>query len=420
MDRAETADRIEISRRRSGALVGAAVQRNRLFSRAGLNERVFTFAFSNLVYPQIWEDPVIDLEALRIEPGQRIITIASGGCNALSYLTADPGEIIAVDLNTSHAALNRLKQTAARQLPDYEAFFSFFGAADRKTNIELYDRYIRTRLDATTRTFWDGRDLTGRRRIERFSSGFYRFGLLGRFIAAGHAAARLYGRDPRVMMQARSRDEQRAIYERELKPLFDKAFVRAVLNQRSSLFGLGIPPAQYDALSGGRPMHEVVEERLRRLACDFDLKDNYFAWQAFERGYARDGDGPLPPYLQRENYEVVRDRAHRIQMRNISYTDQLRDLPAGHLDRYVLLDAQDWMNDADLGALWSEITRTARPGARVIFRTAGEETILPGRIPDTILTRWTYEAEASRAWVARDRSAIYGGFHLYVLKGEGS
>jgi S-adenosylmethionine-diacylglycerol 3-amino-3-carboxypropyl transferase len=167
-------------------------------------------------------------------------------------------------------------------------------------------------------------------------------------------------------------------------------------------------------------MHEVVEERLRRLACDFDLKDNYFAWQAFERGYARDGDGPLPPYLQRENYEVVRARAHRIQMRNISYTDQLRDLPADHLDRYVLLDAQDWMNDADLGALWSEITRTARPGARVIFRTAGEETILPGRIPDAILTRWTYEAESSRAWVARDRSAIYGGFHLYVLKGEGS
>ncbi len=54
MDRAETADQMDISRRRSGALVGAAVQRNSLFSVAGLNERAFTFAFSNLVYPQIW------------------------------------------------------------------------------------------------------------------------------------------------------------------------------------------------------------------------------------------------------------------------------------------------------------------------------------------------------------------------------
>jgi len=28
----------------------------------------------------------------------------------------------------------------------------------------------------------------------------------------------------------------------------------------------------------------------------------------------------------------------------------------------VLLDAQDWMNDEALTALWSEITRTARIG----------------------------------------------------------
>ena len=37
------------------------------------------------------------------------------------------------------------------------------------------------------------------------------------------------------------------------------------------------------------------------------------------------------------------------------------------------------MNDADLTALWTEITRTARPGARVIFRTAADERLLPGR-----------------------------------------
>ncbi len=409
-------DTTELPRRKSSALVGAAVQQNSLFSIAGLNERAFTFAFSSLVYPQIWEDPVVDLEALRIESGHRVITIASGGCNALSYLVADPAEIIAVDLNASHAALNRLKNAALRHLPDYETFYDFFGAADKKSNVELFDQHISDRLDDATRTFWNSRDVTGRRNIERFARGFYRHGLLGRFIAAGHFAAKLYGRDPRIMLTATSIEQQREIYERELKPLFEKRAVRAILNLRSSLFGLGIPPAQYDALSGGRPMHEVVEERLARLACGFDLKDNYFAWQAFNHAYEPGGQGPLPIYLQRENYEAIRSRASRIHMRNISYTEQLQALPAQHLDRYVLLDAQDWMNDAVLTELWTEITRTARPGARVIFRTAGEESILPGRIPDTILNRWTYEAEASKAWVARDRSAIYGGFHLYILK----
>ena len=65
-----------------------------------------------------------------------------------------------------------------------------------------------------------------------------------------------------------------------------------------------------------------------------------------------------------------------------SFTDILRDSPAASFDRYVLLDAQDWMNDAELKALWTEITRTARPGARVIFRTAADERLLPGRVPD--------------------------------------
>ena len=87
-------------------------------------------------------------------------------------------------------------------------------------------------------------------------------------------------------------------------------------------------------------------------------------------------------------------------------------------DRYALLDAQDWMNDAELTALWSEITRTARPGARVIFRTAAAERLLPGRVPDDLLGVWRYEDELSRELTRQDRSSIYGAFHLYALEGD--
>jgi S-adenosylmethionine-diacylglycerol 3-amino-3-carboxypropyl transferase len=74
------------------------------------------------------------------------------------------------------------------------------------------------------------------------------------------------------------------------------------------------------------------------------------------------------------------------------------------------------MTDAQLTRLWSEITRTAKPGARVLFRTAAAPTLLPGRVPDTILDRWDYAAGESLDFTARDRSAIYGGVHLYRLK----
>jgi S-adenosylmethionine-diacylglycerol 3-amino-3-carboxypropyl transferase len=293
-------------------------------------------------------------------------------------------------------------------------FHRFFAHACDPANVAAFDAFIAPELDPVTRAYWTGRDMRGRRRIERFARGFYRSGLLGRFIAAGHMLARVYGKNPARILSARTLEDQRRIYEEDLAPLFDRPSLRRLLDQRSSLFGLGIPPAQYDALAGGRPMHEVIEERLRRLATGFLLSENYFAWQAFARGYDVAGKGALPPYLQEANFEAVRANAERISVVHAPMTEHLRAQPRSSLDRYVMLDAQDWMGDADLTQLWTEITRTARPGARVIFRTAGVETILPGRVPSAILDQWHYEESRSRDWTLRDRSAIYGGFHLYV------
>ncbi len=58
------------------------------------------------------------MAALRSSRGHRIVTIASGGCNALSYLIADPARIESVDLNPAHVAFNRLKIAALKALPD--------------------------------------------------------------------------------------------------------------------------------------------------------------------------------------------------------------------------------------------------------------------------------------------------------------
>jgi S-adenosylmethionine-diacylglycerol 3-amino-3-carboxypropyl transferase len=95
----------------------------------------------------------------------------------------------------------------------------------------------------------------------------------------------------------------------------------------------------------------------------------------------------------------------------------LAEASQSSVDAFVLLDAQDWMTDAQLNALWAQITRTARPGARVIFRTADEPTLLPGRVDEAVLSRWSYDADRSRELTAQDRSAIYGGFHLYRFAG---
>lgn len=385
-------------------------------NQKGMLERAFSFAFKGLVYAQIWEDPVVDMEALQIQPDSRLITIASGGCNALSYLTANPKKVKAVDLNTAHIALNCLKMTALRHLPDYAHLHRFFVEADNRANIAAYEEYIRPELDETSRRYWEGRDLKMRRRINGFADGVYRRGLLGHFIGVAHILAKIYRIDLSELLKAQSIEEQRAIFEEKMAPVFDTKFIRWLTSQPPALFGLGIPPAQFDALAGDQQMADVLKVRLEKLACDFAIKDNYFARQAFGRGYGTGDDLVLPPWLEEANYEQVRDRVGRINIRHANFTERLGEHHDATLDRYILLDAQDWMNDQQLTHLWCEITRTARKGARVLFRTAAVETLLPGRVPEELLALWDYRYEQSLDYTARDRSSIYGGVHLYILK----
>ena len=160
-------------------------------------------------------------------------------------------------------------------------------------------------------------------------------------------------------------------------------------------------------------MSDVLHQRLERLTCGFPLRENYFTWQAFGRSYAPGASGPLPPYLSEDNFAQLRATASRATVNQISLTDALDAMPAKSVDRFVLLDAQDWMTDIQLNVLWRAISRAATPDARVIFRTAGTKTILPGRVEDEVLCHWRYLEARSLELGNRDRSSIYGGFHIY-------
>ncbi|MET0747979.1 MAG: DUF3419 family protein [Rhizobium sp.] len=396
-----------------------ALLQHKALSKAGLSERMFGLLFSGLVYPQIWEDPDVDMQAMELKPHHRIVTIGSGGCNMLAYLSQNPASIDVVDLNPHHIALNRLKLAAFRLLPGHGDLVRFFATPDLGINSQAFDRFIAPGLDEATGAYWNGRDLLGRRRVTVFNRNIYRTGLLGRFIGAAHLLARLHGVTFDKLMQARTLREQRQFFDTEIAPVFERRLVRWLLGRKSSLFGLGIPPQQYDelaGLAGDGSIAAVLKHRLEKLTCHFPMSDNYFAWQAFARRYAVQDQGPLPTYLKPEHYDAIRANAERVTVHHLNFTELLATKRGASMDRYVLLDAQDWMNDAQLNELWTEISRTAASGAHVIFRTAAEKSIVEGRLSPAIRDQWDYLEERSQTLNARDRSAIYGGFHVYSKK----
>ena len=403
-------------------LLASAAHQRPVNTKRGVLERLFTLMFQGFVYNQIWEDPDVDLAALALQPHHRVLTIASGGCNVLNYLAADPAEIIAVDLNPNHVALTRLKLAALANLPGYEDFFRFFGEANDKANRKAYDTYLSNKLDWETCRYWEKHILLHGRRINMFARNLYRYGLLGRFIGILHAVAKLHGKRLEHMLEARTPAEQRAAFDRLIAPLFNYRSVRLLSKSPVTLYALGIPPAQYDELvagTGGNAI-AVLRERVERLACDFPIHENYFAWQAFGRGYDTMNRAAVPAYLRREVYDAIRTRTGKVKVHHASLTDFLKTQAAHSLHRFVLLDSQDWMNPAQLSSLWAEIDRTADSAdGRVIFRTAGADSPLPRKLPGDLLAPWHYLEAESKAFHAKDRSSIYGGFHVYAQRPAG-
>jgi S-adenosylmethionine-diacylglycerol 3-amino-3-carboxypropyl transferase len=380
---------------------------------------LFGYLFSSLVYNQLWEDPLVDIEALSLGPAHRLVGIASAGCNILSYLSANPDQIVAVDINRSHLALAELKLHALQHLQSYDDFFLFFGEANSDRNLDAYRQFVRPNLSPAARQYWDGAAVFGRPRIHWFANKFYRHGILSRFVGLFHLAARLTGHDPFRLVHARTLTEQRTIFDEEVAPLFDNAFMRAFVKSPLSLFALGIPPAQYENLveSANGDLHALLRSRIERLTCDFPIDDNYFAWQVFTRQYDVQNRKAIPHYLQPETYARIRDRAARVDLRWVSLLDFLSGEPANSIHRYVLLDAQDWMSAEQVVALWEQIDRTADArDARVIFRTGGNVPPPARAVSSSVLGRWSYLEADSRRLYKQDRASIYGGFHIYTRR----
>ena len=400
-------------------LLKAAVRQSPALSGQGILERLFCYWFSGFVYNQIWEDPRTDIEAMALEPHHRILTIASGGCNICHYLLEGVESVTAVDLNIHHVHLSRLKLEAARRLPTHEAFFRFFGQADDNTNTWAFTRHIEKHLPGDTAAYWQSsRSPWGSPRISMFADNLYEHARMGQFLRMLRGVCRLSGRDPERILKAKNLEEQRESYKKELEPLLTGRLAGFLSKYAIAVFSLGIPPQQYRALTREYPggVLEAYRKRVEKLACGFALNDNPFAWQAFGRRYDTIKRQAIPDYLRQENFLPLKSAVGRSSVVHDSLDNYLRKQPARSLDRFVLLDSQDWMTPQALRGLWSEIERTARPGARVIFRTAGEESPVEPLLPPPPHRSFRYERAKSRELAQSDRSCIYGGFHLYVLE----
>jgi S-adenosylmethionine-diacylglycerol 3-amino-3-carboxypropyl transferase len=405
----------------SPELIAEAVNARPVTTGQGLLERLFKLSFGGFVYNQIWEDPDIDAEALQLDSDSRILTISSGGCNVLNYLVHGVASIDAVDLNANHLNLLRLKLCGLANFPTHEDFFAFFGNAQDRENVRRYGKHLRPKLDAAARAYWEGgnaRRALKRERFRYFERGLWKNSSLGTFLRVMHGVARRKGMVPSRLLGCTTLAEQEEVYSKEIDPFFEMKAVRGMVKLPFFLHGLGVPPRQYETFKNEAVDGNVLEEyrlRIKRLACQFPIQDNYFAWQAFGGRYDTGNRQAIPSYLRAANFARLKETVGRVKTHLNSLTGFLETLPDASLNRFVMLDAQDWMNAEQITELWREISRVGQSGSRIIFRSGGAMTPIEKALPAELRRKFTYHQDLSRSLVQRDRSAIYGGFHLYGM-----
>jgi len=361
----------------------------------------------HLIYNQCWEDPVIDREALKIVPGDRIVMITSAGCNALDYLLSDPDWIDCVDLNPHQTALLELKLAALKTL-SYAEFFEMFGTGRIQDHQEVYRRRLRPLLSCGGRRTWDSRI----RYFDPAGRGLYFHGSSG-FVARAFA----WYIDHRAPLRAeidhmqtiRDVEEQAAFYHSRIAPQLWTPAVRWLLRRHVSMALLGVPEAQVKQIrsTARQDLSAFIRSRVDRVFTTIPIADNYF-WRVYMNG--RYSPECCPNYLKEENFERLRERCSRIRLHSMSLADFLAQ-NRGPFSVYVLLDHMDWLTNSKklLYREWRRILETARPGARIIYRSGGASF---DHVPAFARRRIEYRPDIAGALHERDRVGTYGSFHL--------
>jgi S-adenosylmethionine-diacylglycerol 3-amino-3-carboxypropyl transferase len=387
-----------------------------------VDQRIFDAIYSRaLVYNTCWEDPAVDRRALALGPDDRMLVITSAGCNVLDYALDAPAAIHAVDANPRQNALLELKLAGIRRL-DFDDFYRLFGDGRHPDFRALYGDVLRAELSPFAQAYWDrnGHWFCG----PNARDSFYYRGLSGAVARGfrGYLALQPRLRDAlEALLDARSLDQQREIYDARVARLLWTRPVRWTLSRQLTMSMLGVPRAQREEVerqhAGG--VAAFVREAVDYVARSLPMWRNYF-WSVYLRGaYTR---ACCPEYLKPANFLALKGGlAARVSVHTATVTGFLLHAQE-RISRFVLLDHMDWMGAYRLDALaeeWNAILAHAAQSARVIFRSAHREpaylaavSVEAGGAPHPLLERLRFDRELAQRLHEEDRVHTYAGFHI--------
>ncbi|KXS16212.1 hypothetical protein M427DRAFT_69527 [Gonapodya prolifera JEL478] len=323
--------------------------------------------FSTYLYAFAWEDPRTDIEALNLQPDDRMMVITSGGCNALEYVIKGIGRIHCVDMNPCQNNMLELKLAALSSL-DYADFWQLFGEGYHPRFRSLLDSHLSPYLSSHALQYW------------KTNSGFsnlFKTGGSGMAVRVFQMVSRIGRLKKHVlaMCEAETLEEQKQIWAEKIRPVFlSNVLIKVLDNPKFHWVALGVPPRQMAMLLEEGTSSEYIIDTIDPVIEQTHLKtDNYFYYSCLMMKYNKQS---CPTYLKEDGFNELKNNPSKLDAIQI-HTDSIVNVlntkvQAEELTKVILMDHLDWFDRAMLMDELTALTPKVKTGGQVFWRSAAK------------------------------------------------
>lgn len=307
--------------------------------------------FNLIRYANCWEDADLLLIAFRGKAGGAFCSIASAGDNTLSLLTLNPSKVVAVDLSEEQLFLTELKIAAFKALP-YDELLSFLGITESSLRTAYFER-VSSELSEAGRLFWSSQlgliesGILFNGKFERYFE-FFRTNVLP-FIHSKQTINELF--------RPKSATEQLQFYTKTWnswcwKALFKIFFSKFVMGR----FGRDPEFLKQVEINVADFIYHQAEVQLSST----ELFENYFLQMILQGTFGNQ----LPHYLRKENFEIIRNNLHKIELRR-GYLEQT--LAEDQFDGFNLSNIFEYLPKSICAEISNQIHRHSNPSATLAY-----------------------------------------------------
>lgn len=353
---------------------------------------------SPILWVQTEEDPTVSWLGLGNQAGIDVLTVTSGGCTPLTFLSLGAKSVITIDVNPAQTMVLELKQAAISAL-SREDSLALFGILDIEGNGTRYE-WLRHHLNHQAQQYWDQNKhlFTEMRFIE--AGGMQGVGSEFKKVAPAQ-----YER-LEMAFRCKSLQEQATFLKEDAG---DSAWQIAKLRQKRAerFFGAGDTNRDDDDQVANE-MCQAFVSCFNRALQSFPLSTSAWASHMLLGYYQGDA---LPFYLTPEGFQVAKRRGMQLEKFTTDLSTLLPNLPDASLDGADISNITDLMSQSEFYELCTEFARVLKPGGRLVHRNLVWDTpydVAPGFIRDEAL---------SAKLLDKDKSFVYQAFTVDQLEG---